>query len=68
MVLEARAYNGLDKMAIIKAVAEAVPSAHTVDLTHPTKTILVQVVKVTTESPLFAFFWRPNLEIRVFVQ
>ncbi|BBN15580.1 tRNA acetyltransferase TAN1 [Marchantia polymorpha subsp. ruderalis] len=45
VVCEARANTNLKKMDFINAIAKLVPEPHSVDLSNPQKTILVQVVK-----------------------
>eukprot|EP00850_Spirogloea_muscicola_P021684 SM000258S09100 [mRNA] locus=s258:80600:84649:+ [translate_table: standard] len=47
VVYEARANDDVDRMAIIKEVASVVPKPHSVDLSNPDKTILIQVVKTS---------------------
>lgn len=42
---EHRASNKMDRMAIIEALAKAVPAPHTVDLSNPDVTITVQIMK-----------------------
>lgn len=46
VLYEARANSGIDRMAIINAVAKSVPEPHKVDLSNPDKTIIVEIVKV----------------------
>lgn len=57
MLYGARANTGIDRMKIINAVAKSIPAPHTVDLTNPTRAIVVEIVKVS-----FALL---NLEITV---
>ncbi|XP_008800257.1 THUMP domain-containing protein 1 homolog isoform X2 [Phoenix dactylifera] len=45
VLYEARANTGIERMAIINAVAKSVPQPHKVDLSNPDKTIIVQIVK-----------------------
>ncbi|KAF5177931.1 Thump domain-containing protein 1-like protein, partial [Thalictrum thalictroides] len=45
VLYDARANTGIDRMAIIKAVAKAVPAPHKVDLNNPDKSIIVQIAK-----------------------
>ncbi|XP_010938646.1 uncharacterized protein [Elaeis guineensis] len=45
VLYEARANAGIERMAIINAVAKSVPQPHKVDLNNPDKTIIVQIVK-----------------------
>lgn len=45
IVIEARANNGFNKMEVVKAVADLVPAPHSVDLSEPDLTILIQIVK-----------------------
>ncbi|KAG1371163.1 putative Hexokinase-3 [Cocos nucifera] len=45
VLYEARANTGIERMAIINAVAKSVPQPHKVDLNNPDKTIIVQIVK-----------------------
>ncbi|CAA6663572.1 unnamed protein product [Spirodela intermedia] len=45
VLYEARANSGIDRMAIINAVAKSVPEPHKVDLSNPDKTIIVEIVK-----------------------
>lgn len=52
VVYDARANTGIDRMKIINAVAKSVPGPHKVDLNNPDKSIVVQVVKVSTCFPL----------------
>lgn len=47
IVCESRANTSVDKKEFIRTVAELVPQPHIVDLKHPDKTILVQIVKTT---------------------
>ncbi|PIA53671.1 hypothetical protein AQUCO_00900329v1 [Aquilegia coerulea] len=45
VLYDARANTGIDRMAIIKAVAKSVPEPHKVDLNNPDKSIIVQIAK-----------------------
>lgn len=45
VLYDARANTGIDRMAIINAVAKSVPHPHKVDLNNPEKSIIVQIVK-----------------------
>ncbi|KAI4351174.1 hypothetical protein L6164_005554 [Bauhinia variegata] len=45
VLYEARANSGIDRMKIIDAIAKSVPGPHKVDLNHPDKTIVVEIVK-----------------------
>eukprot|EP00897_Mesotaenium_endlicherianum_P006560 jgi/Mesen1/5932/ME000301S05067 len=56
ILLEARAHAGLDKMDIIKGVASLVPAPHSVDLSNPDRTILLQIVKTTCVMGVVADF------------
>eukprot|EP00850_Spirogloea_muscicola_P003646 SM000015S01146 [mRNA] locus=s15:20962:27044:+ [translate_table: standard] len=56
VVYEARANDDVDRMAIIKEVASVVPKPHTVDLSNPDKTILIQVVKTSCTIGVVADF------------
>lgn len=48
VLFESRANTGIDRMKIINAVAKSVPGPHKVDLNHPDKTIVVEIIKVRT--------------------
>lgn len=45
VLYEARANTGIDRATIINTVAKSVPEPHKVDLTHPEKTIVVEICK-----------------------
>ncbi|KAL0929008.1 hypothetical protein M5K25_000947 [Dendrobium thyrsiflorum] len=45
VLYEARSNTGIERMAIINAVAKSVPQPHKVDLKNPDKTIIVQIAK-----------------------
>ncbi|KAJ4840793.1 hypothetical protein Tsubulata_023885 [Turnera subulata] len=45
VLYEARANSGIDRTKIINAVAKSIPLPHKVDLSHPDKTIVVEIVK-----------------------
>ncbi|KAK1278600.1 hypothetical protein QJS04_geneDACA023855 [Acorus gramineus] len=45
VLYEARSNTGIERMAIINAVAKSVPQPHKVDLNNPDKTIIVQIAK-----------------------
>lgn len=65
VLYEARANTGIERMAIINAVAKSVPQPHMVDLSNPDKTIIVQIVKVnrTISSELAVQNNPPQLSI-----
>ncbi|KAL5708275.1 hypothetical protein ACHQM5_019089 [Ranunculus cassubicifolius] len=45
VLFDARANTGIDRMAIINAVAKSVPAPHKVDLNNPDKSITVQIAR-----------------------
>lgn len=57
VLYEARANTGVDRMKIINAVAKSVPQPHTVDLSNPDKTIVVQIVKVRMVCGFFLLLY-----------